>query len=78
MSQARILVGEHLRATPDGRVVLRLSGSGRATVTLRSARGEIGASAEVIASTPEAFGAHMDAEIARWSKVVKAAGITSE
>jgi tripartite-type tricarboxylate transporter receptor subunit TctC len=34
--------------------------------------------AEVIASTPEAFGAHMDAEIARWSKVVKAAGITSE
>ncbi len=34
--------------------------------------------AEVIASTPEVFAAHLDAEIARWSKVVKAAGITSE
>lgn len=38
VSQARIIVGNHLRATPEGRVVLRLSGSGPATVTLRSAR----------------------------------------
>ena len=34
--------------------------------------------AEVIASTPEAFASHLDAEIARWSKVVKTAGIRAD
>ena len=38
MNEVRIIVGEHLRTTPDGRLVLRLSGSGPATVTLRSSR----------------------------------------
>jgi hypothetical protein len=38
MSDARILVGDHLRATADGRIVLWLSGSGPATVTVRPAR----------------------------------------
>ena len=38
MSEPRLIVGDHLRATPDGRVVLRLTGRGMATVTLRAAR----------------------------------------
>ena len=38
MSAPHIIVGNHLRATPDGEVVLYLSGSGLATVALRSAR----------------------------------------
>ena len=38
MSEPHIIVGNHLRAMPDGQVVLHLSGSGLATVTLRSAR----------------------------------------
>jgi len=33
-----LIAGNHLRATPDGRVVVRVRGSGPATVTLRSAR----------------------------------------
>ena len=35
---AHIVVGSHLRATPDGGVTLHVAGSGLATVTLRSAR----------------------------------------
>ena len=31
--------------------------------------------ADVVASTPEAFAAHIDAEITRWGKVVRSAGI---
>ena len=38
MTEPRLILGSHLRATPDGRVVVRASGSGLATVTLRSAR----------------------------------------
>ncbi|HEX6020347.1 MAG TPA: hypothetical protein VFZ00_00030 [Solirubrobacter sp.] len=38
MSDAHVIIGGHLRATPDGHVALHLSGSGLATVTLRSAR----------------------------------------
>ena len=38
MSEPRLIVGDHLRATPGGRVVLRLTGCGPATVTLRAAR----------------------------------------
>ena len=30
---------------------------------------------EIIGSSPEQFAAHLKAEIARWSKVVKAAGV---
>jgi hypothetical protein len=38
LSEPHVIVGSHLRATPEGHVVLHLSGSGLATVTLRSAR----------------------------------------
>ena len=38
MNEAHIIVTKHLRASPDGEVVLAVSGSGLATVTLRSAR----------------------------------------
>jgi hypothetical protein len=38
MTPPRIVAGSHLRATPDGEVVLHVAGSGLATVTLRSAR----------------------------------------
>jgi hypothetical protein len=38
MRTARIIASNHLRSTPEGRVTLRLRGSGLATVTLRSAR----------------------------------------
>jgi hypothetical protein len=36
--RSHIVVGSHLRATPDGDVVLHVAGDGLATVTLRSAR----------------------------------------
>lgn len=35
-------------------------------------------SAEVVASTPEAFGAHIRREMQRWGEVIKAAGIVPE
>jgi hypothetical protein len=38
MTAPRIITGRHLRATPEGEVVLYVAGSGLATVTLRSAR----------------------------------------
>lgn len=34
--------------------------------------------AEIVASTPEAFGAHIDSEIVLWGKVIKDAGIKAE
>lgn len=34
--------------------------------------------ADIIASTPEAFGRHLRAEFIRWAKVVKAVGLTAE
>jgi hypothetical protein len=38
MTAPRIITGRHLRATPEGDVVLSVAGSGLGTVTLRSAR----------------------------------------
>jgi len=37
-----------------------------------------GDGSEAVANTPEQFGAHIRAEIAKWAKVVKAAGITAD
>ena len=33
---------------------------------------------EAVGSTPEQFGAHVKAEVAKWSKVIKEAGIKAE
>jgi tripartite-type tricarboxylate transporter receptor subunit TctC len=31
--------------------------------------------AEIVAASPEAFGAHINSELAKWSRVIKEAGI---
>jgi tripartite-type tricarboxylate transporter receptor subunit TctC len=36
------------------------------------------ADSEIVASTPQAFQAHLDAERARWLKLVKETGIAAE
>jgi tripartite-type tricarboxylate transporter receptor subunit TctC len=66
------------RGVPGDRVVAL---NGHFRNALRSADMEerfARAGAEIIASTPEQFGKHLRAELAKWAKVVKEAGLKAE
>jgi tripartite-type tricarboxylate transporter receptor subunit TctC len=66
------------RAVPGPRVVAL---NGHLRNALQSAEMEerfSRAGAEIIASTPEAFGKHLRAELAKWARVVKEAGLKAE
>jgi tripartite-type tricarboxylate transporter receptor subunit TctC len=66
------------RATPADRVVA-LNGQFRnALQSPEMSERFFRVGAEIIASTPEAFGKHLRSELAKWAKVVKEAGLKGE
>jgi len=65
-------------ATPQP-IVERLGAAANKAMTSPDIRDRLLADgAEPVGSTPAAFRKHLDAEIAKWRKVVKSAGITAK
>ena len=77
--EADTLQGLLLPAGTPKNVVIKVAGDVRKMMALPDMKEKVNALGfDVVASTPEEFSAQVRAEVDKWGKVVKAAGIKAE